>query len=185
MSVVFLNNNKWCINNNKRCININKWFSNITKWEMKSTSELDNLPAKTRRWPNVGLTLAQRLRRWPNICHAGLLDIHCWLFPERLIISEVSVGSTLLETVPSLCTCWAPRLLGFFILTAVNLASVMCLLHRFYRQWWHSQTKLQLLHSINARPRAHSIKNLKIYLMFIRNVVMFFNISNENNNNNN
>ena len=24
-------------------------------------------PANTKRWPNVGLTLAHRLRRWPNI----------------------------------------------------------------------------------------------------------------------
>ena len=25
------------------------------------------VPVKTMRWPNVGLTLANRLRRWPNI----------------------------------------------------------------------------------------------------------------------
>ena len=66
------------------------------------TSDSDVYPANTRRWPNVGLTLAHRLRRWPNI--SPTLGQRCLLGKDGLRTERVIVCLTLMSN--HLPRCW-------------------------------------------------------------------------------
>ena len=54
----------------------------------------NGVPANTRRWPNAGLMLAQRLRRWANIKPALWSVNHCELFARGDSYKRAQLAAT-------------------------------------------------------------------------------------------